>query len=471
VENQSSWETWDDNFQDLGENYKVSKKNYHFLVVEGLSLGDWPMFVEVYIDEVLQPPLLSISMKGKGSQFILDQSQLDVQALGTTKPIFAVHRLRGRGHRIRYRGYISTDGPVPILDEIGFGQLWTLEASARANTVFPAASVYLDEFTVYAFHRFDGVSINPLQYDVSNDGGQTFPTIRTTTFNPTDDVVGARRIQLSDGTWRFLILENATQAIAYSDNLLTLPTASTWTEVTLPDGGGAVVGAPVGFEVNGLNVLIVGQQGAGADLRIWHSEDGGATFSDPVVVDGLEIASAVGGYNFLASPSAAVWCLLSPNSGKIYRSTDNGATWSAAVKTITPGDASLSKTGAIFAASATRLVAVYKGQVVTSDDAGLTWTDRQNLTLVANSPVDVRQGAIAHIASFGLRNGIEVLGGATNYATAFSSSTTRGAMWRSVDLGTTWTLVNAVGGGLVTTNPSTRLTGFVARNGRGEIDI
>jgi hypothetical protein len=104
----SEWESWDDNFQQLGEQYKVNKKNYHFVVVEGVSVGDWQMTLEVYIDDVLQPTVLQIPMLGKGSQFILDISRLDVDALGATKPLFVTRRLRSRGHRIRYRGFIDT---------------------------------------------------------------------------------------------------------------------------------------------------------------------------------------------------------------------------------------------------------------------------------------------------------------------------------------------------------------------------
>jgi hypothetical protein len=109
--------------------------------------------------------------------------------------------------------------------------------------------------------------------------------------------------------------------------------------------------------------------------------------------------------------------------------------------------------------------------VATSDDAGLTWTDRQNLTLASLSPLDVKQGGIGYIGSFGVQGGLTILGGATNYAMAFDSVTTRGAMWRSIDLGDTWALVNAVGGGFVTQSTATRITAFAARRGRGVIDI
>jgi hypothetical protein len=127
--------------------------------------------------------------------------------------------------------------------------------------------------------------------------------------------------------------------------------------------------------------------------------------------------------------------------------------------------------GCIFAVNATRIVAVYQGQVTVSDDAGLTWTDKQNLTLVANSPVHVRQGGIGCIGNYGILAGATILGGATNYAMAFNSVTTRGAMWRSTDLGTTWSLIDAVGGGGFAAATTSFITTFPTRNGRGVIDI
>jgi len=107
---QSEWWTHDDNFQDLGEEHKLAKKNYHFLVIEGESVGDWSMTVHVYLDGILQPTALSIPMLGKGQQFVLDESELDVGTLDAPTPIRVVKRLRGRGTRISFRGFINTAG-------------------------------------------------------------------------------------------------------------------------------------------------------------------------------------------------------------------------------------------------------------------------------------------------------------------------------------------------------------------------
>jgi hypothetical protein len=346
-----------------------------------------------------------------------------------------------------------------------YGQKWRREVAARANTNFPASSVYVSDMEVFAFHLFDGASIKPMQYDVSSDGGETFPVMRKTAFNPAgnDDVFGAALITLADGTRRILLLLNASQAIAYSDTVFTLPLASTWTQVQ-PTGN---TGAPVGFGVRGLNVVVCGQAG-GSAIRLSYSLDGGATFSAATVpVVGTVLGSS--GFQLFASPIAHEWCFLNPQSGSIYRSADDGNTWGAAVTTIVAGNAAVQTSGAIWAVNATRIVAVYKGQVVTSDDAGLTWTVRQNLTLNPPSTTAIGQGAITHLGSFGINLGVEVLGGVTPYVREFNSLTTRGAMWRSLDLGTTWTLIDAVGGAIEPAGVI--VTGFVARNGRGVMDL
>jgi hypothetical protein len=105
---------------------------------------------------------------------------------------------------------------------------------------------------------------------------------------------------------------------------------------------------------------------------------------------------------------------------------------------------------------------------VVSDDAGLTWASKQNLTV--GNPFSVHQGGVGWINSFGAFNGVTILGAATHYVMDFNAATTRGAMWRSVDLGDVWSLIDSVGGGLVTTSVTTAITAFPARSGRGVID-
>ena len=346
---------------------------------------------------------------------------------------------------------------------INFGQQWQLATSTRDNLIFSTASIFVDDFTVYAFHRHsDGQA---LKYDVSQDGGQTFPVVRSTAKTTSaDDMIAARTTSFAGVPFRVLLLQEAL-GLLYSDTVLTLPETSVWTQITLP---GSLVGAPLGLEVAGANVQVFGQSGGGGAAKTWHSEDGGTTFAGPVNV-GTETVTTATGPNHLCSPSAGLWCLI--NKGAIFRSADNGASWTpAAVHTITAGNVACPASSAIFAVSATRLVACFKGQVATSDDAGATWTDRQNLTLNPPSTTSINQGALVAFASFGSHAGVPVLGAATVYPHEFTGAITRGAFWRSVDLGTTWTLVDCVGGtNLASTGQ--RVIAFIARGGRGLMDL
>ena len=347
---------------------------------------------------------------------------------------------------------------------INFGQQWQLATAPRATTIFPAASIFVDDFTVYAFRRHtDGQA---LKYDVSQDSGQTFPTVRSTSITVgSDDIYGARTTSFAGVPFRvFLLLTGGGGKHLYvSDTVLSLPEASTWTQVAL---SGTAVGSPLAVETAGANVLVFGQAGAGL-ARTWHSEDGGTTFAGPVAVGSDTVATPVGN-TLLASPSAGLWCLI--NKGAIYRSSNNGVSWLGPVHTIVEGNVAVPGTSAILAVNATRVVACFKGQVATSDDAGATWTTRQNLTLNPPSTTSINQGAIAAFANFGSHGGAPVLGGVTIYPHEFTAATTRGAFWRSIDLGTTWTLVDCIGGtNLASTNHL--VTAFIARSGRGVMDL
>lgn len=370
---------------------------------------------------------------------------------------------REGGQRKRRPGFrVYSSDPTAI--SIPPGSTWTHEAAARPNTVFPAASVFIDDSTVYAFHRYNGAAVDPLQIDLSTNGGRTFPTNNATAYNPVaGDVVTAKYIS---GLTRFCILMNASTGFAYSDNVFTLPTTSTWTQVT-PAGS---VGQPIGMDNNASNIVYVGQSG-GATVNMAFSTNGGTTFtaSTTMPAGGIEPVTNALGYQVLASPSAGIWCFISPASGKIYRSTDSGANWTAAaVKSITAGNVALPAVASILAVTSTRMVAVYKGQVVTSDDAGLTWTDRQNLTTTA--PTSIQQAGIAGLCNFGQPSGSPTLGAMSLYLDTFTSVTTAQASWISQDSGTTWTIKSVVGGGSHgTTNVA--MTACVARAGRGVCDL
>ena len=117
---QSEWWTHDDDFGELGDQYRLNMKNFHWLIVEGISAGDWPITVEVYIDGLYRYSL-QFSMLGKDTGFVLDRDLLDVAAVGTLRPLFGQRRLRGRGRRIAFRAYVNTQGQFFKISRIQVG--------------------------------------------------------------------------------------------------------------------------------------------------------------------------------------------------------------------------------------------------------------------------------------------------------------------------------------------------------------
>src|SRR3990172_1711374 len=138
-----------------------------------------------------------------------------------------------------------------------YGQTWRLEAAPRVNVAFPASSVYITDLEVFAFHLWNGAVLHPMQYDVSVDGGETFPVMRATAAPNISHPRGAFLVTLADGTRRILLLVNGTPSLAYSATVFSLPTSSTWTLVQPPNSLGTVNS----IGVRGLNVVAVRQDG------------------------------------------------------------------------------------------------------------------------------------------------------------------------------------------------------------------
>jgi len=107
----SEFWTYDDDFRDLNPKLALLKKNYHFLVVEGVAVGNWTMAIEVYIDGVLQHTVLEPSLRGQDADVaVTDIGTTDQVHIDPNKPLRVTLRLRGRGHRIAFRGYLNTAG-------------------------------------------------------------------------------------------------------------------------------------------------------------------------------------------------------------------------------------------------------------------------------------------------------------------------------------------------------------------------
>jgi len=191
----------------------------------------------------------------------------------------------------------------------------------------------------------------------------------------------------------------------------------TWTASTgLPVSGAAIVG----LAVQGGSVLAVSSNTASTLTQSCLSTNNGLAFGACVTVD-----PAVGSLpvttnpQFVASPSPSIWLTLLAN-GKIWRSTDNAASWA----TVHTG----SGAGTITCLSSTRCVAMFVGGTpVVSTDAGATWA-AQPVTLsgtaTGSTLCSYNASTIAAIFSAGW----PVTNGATTSTVAF----------RSTDGGVTW---------------------------------
>lgn len=364
---------------------------------------------------------------------------------------------------------VPTGLAVRVSQDVGLS--WSLEQPPRAGVgaTLMAASVFIDDLTVYAFHTSSDSVPALIYYDVSLDGGKTFPSQRPTayTFTPTtalNGVVAARTLRLINGGLRVMLLLTGGAGFIYSDNVLSLPSASTWTN-SIP---ATALNPPMGFELRGYNVVAVFALNGTSEKQMYFSVDGGQTWtlSSLQPLWNISTATANHGNQIFASPATGVWCHISPpvafGDAVIYRSVDYGNTWSQ-VKTLSQGSTPppTDPRTCIFAYG-TRLIAIHYGHVSVSDDLGLTWTDKQDLTLLVSDP---SQANLAMIGNFGT-----VLGAVALDVAYGGAGLTKSVAWRSTDGGETWTQVPVVGAGGIPAGFSGFFRALVCRNGRAVLD-
>lgn len=210
---------------------------------------------------------------------------------------------------------------------------------------------------------------------VSGDGGLTFaqrvlPT--PSDYNSPWDAIAV------SGTQVVAVIGERGKTVIHSSD-----TGSTWDPSTVhgvPSGSDFVVGAPI-FAGRTIYLPVAesenGVQGAFVLLR---STDGGSVF-DSLGAETLSLGPAMGAPPPITA-AGATWWLVSTMTGSVYRSTDNGMTWSNAPAALPQGVVDIAATDARNATVTIEHNVCASGKSdcssdqysETTSDGGQTWT-------------------------------------------------------------------------------------------------
>jgi hypothetical protein len=211
---------------------------------------------------------------------------------------------------------------------------------------------------------------------VSGDGGVTY-TQRV--FPATSDLNTPWSAIAISGTKAVAVIGEILDHVVHSSD-----GAATWAPAAVHDvapDGGFVVGTPV---FSGATVYLPVTESAAGDsgaFILLRSADGGATFN----ADGAQTLSLGGPYLEGPTPAAAAgasWWLASPWTGSVYRSTDNGLSWSKAPAVLPQGVINIGATDSQNATVTVQHSVCATGKTncssdqyfETTSDGGQTWT-------------------------------------------------------------------------------------------------
>lgn len=186
---------------------------------------------------------------------------------------------------------------------------------------------------------------------------------------------------------------------------------TTWAEVTHPEMSviWSLLQTPSG-------VVIAGGEDTGFSGAIWRSTDNGATWTHTFYQQGVE--------DFTSLSLTANGAILAGNQrGLLLRSTDDGLTWTTVKQFGDNGLVFIRKLGNGWL-YLSQLTDDYKGRLWRSTDNGLTWTN--TLTSLNNTFNNMTE-----------RNGLTFMRVSTS-GPPFTNNT--GGLYKSVDYGLTWTL-------------------------------
>jgi len=254
----------------------------------------------------------------------------------------------------------SAPGVTAATDPFGFGRVWFFDGNPFApNTAQPRWALFLDQTNVVAV---SGQAGGTILVERSADGGKTFPVSISSTL-PANRFFNNSLIFVPTG---------ATFLAIGSDNVVA-PRILRSTSLTAWSSSLALSDATGIFQALGAQaatVLVWGQ--TAGNVGEWcRSADSGSTWGTCTTIVGSNgPPQNGGGFYTVTSPAVGVWLLIDA-AGKVYRSIDDGGTFTL-VQTLPAGTG----TGgvAVLCVSSTRCVGTNSGGFSFSNDGGVTWS-------------------------------------------------------------------------------------------------
>lgn len=312
-------------------------------------------------------------------------------------------------------------------DTLGYGRSFFMSATGSSTSITERITTVLftDEINVLGY----GITgANQAAVTNSSDGGRTWAPLTSLQLGAVNAPFHAG---VTIGTSPRYVL--AATGLATALDIFTSSNPSGGF-VAATGGAGRNATSPVTFAIQGATVMAWAVGGGAANRAIaCQSLDNGQTFQACVTVDAGNNSGFTGSGPkvTITSPSVNTWLAVA-NNGKVWRSVDNGATWTN-VLTLT-----VAAPAPIKCLSATRCLVIdfigFSEIPRLSTDGGATWT--------AQAAISANSGVAGAICLYG-QNVVDFILRATFPSTLTGTTV---PAYRSTDGGISWVGATATGG-------------------------
>ncbi len=313
-------------------------------------------------------------------------------------------------------------------DPTGWGRNWFQATGLTNNTRYVVFAA--EGQTFYAVERLAAACpAGQVRTFVSDNGGRTFTLRDTSVDSQTSGLSGS--VRASGGI--FLIAASDCGAVT-NFQILRSQSGFQFVRATRPAAGLCAAGTSCSFTsiaAQGSTIIATGN----APSSRCRSTDGGTSFPSCVAT-----APTSSTYHAIASPTTNTWIAYDVGSDAVFRSTDDGASWTNVLAAATGG----AGRGVVECLSSTICLAAGGTTIRRSTNAGLTWT------AVMGEPFN---NNLDGLLSFG-----------SGVAVAWSGTADR--VYRTNDFGATWNF-QVIGPDIDTGEAIGDYLGGVTLNGRG----